>query len=363
LAAQAAKAERQWKAGHLAAFHKTVSKLFRDKPARTGAQGLLSKDGRSVYRSTQQQLERFTEYFHEVFSGECVTPEQQRQFYSFLCSLVKLCYCVSQQSVLQAGVMWNPVDAVCAAVQAMHLEDVQEGQEYDCNPKLDALPSVFIIGRCCLLWADILSARREDGELALQEREQCVLKDFLQNILNAAGCTAEVCLHFRSAELSAAGYPDPNTWLQQLRAAAAAAVAAHQAEGDAVDGQCVALVQELRALGQASCLFAVPLFCNNPRCMRCCMGRRRSALCRGVPVCAVAAGLRGTAGGSVCGSTGSSTSRCARHWQLQPQGRGRLMVAQPPRLMRCKIRYLFLHAACWCVIFVSVGWWCGLVLC
>jgi len=38
----------------------------------------LSKYGRSVYRSTHEQLQRFTEYFAEVFSGESLTLEQQQ---------------------------------------------------------------------------------------------------------------------------------------------------------------------------------------------------------------------------------------------------------------------------------------------
>lgn len=64
----------------MAAFHKTVSKLFRDKPAKVGTQGLLSKDGRSTFRSTREQLQRFTTYFAEASSGEWrVTPEQQQQ--------------------------------------------------------------------------------------------------------------------------------------------------------------------------------------------------------------------------------------------------------------------------------------------
>jgi exonuclease III len=90
LAAQASKAERQWKAGHLSAFHKTVSRLFKDKPVKAGAQGLLSKDGRSVYRSTREQLTRFTEYFAEVFSGECITPEQQQQMEQLIAQLETL---------------------------------------------------------------------------------------------------------------------------------------------------------------------------------------------------------------------------------------------------------------------------------
>ncbi len=90
LAAQASTAERQWKAGHLSAFNKTVGRLFKDKPARTGAQGLLSKDGRSVYRSTREQLTRFTEYFNEVFSGESITPEQHQQLEQLIAQLEAL---------------------------------------------------------------------------------------------------------------------------------------------------------------------------------------------------------------------------------------------------------------------------------
>lgn len=77
LAARASKAEREWKAGRYAAFYKTVSRLFKDAPAKAGSQGLLSKDGQSLYRSPEEQLKRFTEYFAEVFSGDCVSPEQQ----------------------------------------------------------------------------------------------------------------------------------------------------------------------------------------------------------------------------------------------------------------------------------------------
>jgi hypothetical protein len=188
-----------------------------------------------------------------------------RQFYSLLCSLVKLNYCFSRQSVLQEGVMQNPVHAACAAMHAMHLEGASKGETS--APTLDALPSVFVIGRCCLLWADVLSAQAEDGGLALQESNQLRLLCFLPEYLMLLRDAAEDWLHSRSAQLSSAGYSDPDTWLQLLLAAKAAAAAAQQAEGEAVDGQCAVLVQELRALGGASCLFAVPLFCNNPRCM------------------------------------------------------------------------------------------------
>ena len=188
-----------------------------------------------------------------------------RQFYSLMCSLVKLCYCFSKQSVLQNGLMWSPIQAAGAAMHAMHLE---EGENSVSAPTLDALPSVFIIGRCCLLWADILSARGEDGQLALQECEQLELRCFLHEYLTALCFVAAAWLAARSAHLPAAGYPNPSGWLQQLHAAASkAAAAAQQAEAEAVAAQCAVLVQELRALGGASCLFAVPLFCNNPRCM------------------------------------------------------------------------------------------------
>lgn len=48
------------------------------KTSRTGALGLFSKAGHSLYCSTWQQLTRLTRYFTEVFSGECVRPQQQQ---------------------------------------------------------------------------------------------------------------------------------------------------------------------------------------------------------------------------------------------------------------------------------------------
>jgi hypothetical protein len=190
-----------------------------------------------------------------------------RQFYSFLCSLVKLCYCVSQRSVLQEGSMWSPVRPACAAMHALYLEDGQEGEGPERTPTLDALPSVFIIGRCCLLWADILSAQREDGGLALQESQQCQLRCCLHEYLSGLWIVGKTWLPARSAQLSAAGYPTPDSWLQVLLVAKEAADAAQQAVGEAVAVQSAVLVQHLRALGRASCLFAVPVCCNNPRCM------------------------------------------------------------------------------------------------
>jgi hypothetical protein len=187
-----------------------------------------------------------------------------RQYYSLLCSMVKLCYCVSRQSVLKEGWMCSPIKPALAALKSIELE-ASAGAA--CTSKMDALPSVFIIGRCCLLWADILSAKAENGVLALQEPLQFQLIGSLHGYLSAACCAAEDWLQSCSGVLSAAGYPYPNSWLQQLLAAKAAAAAARQANAGADPAHCAALVQELRALGRASCLFAVPLFCNNPRCM------------------------------------------------------------------------------------------------
>lgn len=90
LAAHAKKAEHLWKTGRMAAFHQTVSQLFKDQPAKTGAQGLLSKDGNTIYRSTQEQLSRFTEYYAELFAGESVTSEQQQQMEQLISQLETL---------------------------------------------------------------------------------------------------------------------------------------------------------------------------------------------------------------------------------------------------------------------------------
>lgn len=128
-----------------------------------------------------------------------------RQFYSFLCSLVKLCYCFSRESVLQQGVMWNQVQPAVAALDCIQLEGCREGEGPTFT--LDALPSVFIIGRCCLLWADILSAQGEVGELALQESQQLRLLCFLSGYLTLLCEAVDAWLLTRSAQLSAAGHP------------------------------------------------------------------------------------------------------------------------------------------------------------
>jgi hypothetical protein len=191
--------------------------------------------------------------------------EGGRQYYSLLCSLLKLGYCVSRHAVLQLGVMWSPIQPAVAAFDCIQLE---AGQGALGTSLPDALPSVFIIGRCCLLWADILSAQAADGRVALQECVQLELRCCVHQYLTLLCHAAKAWLSARSAQLSAAGYPDPDGWLQLLLAAKAAAEAAAAArQVEAVASQCAALVGELRAFGRASCVFAVPLFCNNPRCM------------------------------------------------------------------------------------------------
>lgn len=87
LAARASKAEREWKAGCYAAFHKAVSRLFKDAPAKGGAQGLLSKDDQSLFRSPEEPLKRFTKYFAEVFSSGCVNPQQQEHMEGIIAQL------------------------------------------------------------------------------------------------------------------------------------------------------------------------------------------------------------------------------------------------------------------------------------
>jgi hypothetical protein len=282
------------------------------------------------------------------------------QFFSLLCSWVKLCHCASRELVLTDGMSWTAAEAAFAVVQC--LEGAREGGRDEDGEEgvsgVDLLPCVVILGRCCLLWADVLAALPADnsgaaaahpaqgagpqhggaahpaqgagqlaagtallaqgaapwaagltvstgagpalqqdgaaasaqGPLAQEERpahpaqgaahstgeeeedpappeHQLTFRRFLSYCLGRAAAAAEAWLPACSAQLSAAGYPCPDSWLQHLLAAEAAAAAVQEAEGKAVAAQCAMLVQELRALGQASCLFAVPLFCNNPRCM------------------------------------------------------------------------------------------------
>jgi hypothetical protein len=44
----------------------------------------------AVYRSTQEQLTRCTEYFAEVFSGDFVTPDQQQHMEQLIAQLENL---------------------------------------------------------------------------------------------------------------------------------------------------------------------------------------------------------------------------------------------------------------------------------
>ena len=79
LTAQAAEAEQLWKSGRLSAFHKLVQSMFKRKQAAVGSAGISSKDGKTTYRSVQEQLKRFQEHFAEVFSCDSISAEQQAE--------------------------------------------------------------------------------------------------------------------------------------------------------------------------------------------------------------------------------------------------------------------------------------------
>ncbi len=78
-----------WQAGKLADFHKLVSKIFKPQQPAAGAQGINSKDGRVTYRSVQEQLRRFSEYFAEVFSSEDINAEQQQHMEQLIADMQK----------------------------------------------------------------------------------------------------------------------------------------------------------------------------------------------------------------------------------------------------------------------------------
>ena len=88
-----------------------------------------------------------------------------RQFFSLLCSWVKLCHCASLELILTDDVSWTAAEAAFAVVQC--LECAREGGQDEDGEEgvsgVDLLPCVVILGRCCLLWADVLAALPADN--------------------------------------------------------------------------------------------------------------------------------------------------------------------------------------------------------
>jgi hypothetical protein len=151
---------------------------------------------------------------------------------------------------------------------------------------LDLLPWAVLLGRCFLLWAQqlerdypgLLEAQRQGGQQQtwLQVAEGGLAQHFSARwcLLGVPGKTfarLELCVHAaitwlqdaRVADrLSAAGY-QPQQVLEPLTQLMAVAQAAAE-DSDPIALR--ALVQTLRAAGQALGCLATPVCCNNPSC-------------------------------------------------------------------------------------------------
>jgi hypothetical protein len=160
------------------------------------------------------------------------------------------------------------------------------------------------------------------GEAAATELA-CRLERLLAAVDSWVGGVTSPAAH---ATLAAAGGGDLQQFRQQLEALPTAQQAVRQ-EGVS-DASLSALAQQLQATGVMLSSIAVPHFCNNPACVnisgpqRCSWYRDAAAFVRG-------AASPATVGGSVSGRPGSSTSPCARRWQLPPPRQQQLQ--QPHR--------------------------------
>jgi hypothetical protein len=87
--------------------YKLGSRIFKPQQPAVGAQGINSKDSRVTYRSVQEQLRRFSEYFAEVFSSEDINVNSSSTWSSLLQTCRKRCVVAVR----------NPMAAISAAVK------------------------------------------------------------------------------------------------------------------------------------------------------------------------------------------------------------------------------------------------------
>jgi hypothetical protein len=169
-------------------------------------------------------------------------------------------------------------------------------------PEVEHLPSLVLLGRCCLVWAEQL--HHQSPELLLQVSvatvpEQQQQQEGEQAPLVQNHCAAHVCIpewwvgrpgwkappsgglerwvavvfswvdsirsHAAQAALAAAAGGDLQQFRQQLEALSAAQQAVRQ-EGVSEDAL-AALVEQMHATGVMLSSVAVPHFCNNPGCV------------------------------------------------------------------------------------------------
>jgi hypothetical protein len=164
------------------------------------------------------------------------------------------------------------------------------------QPEVEYLPSLVILGRCCLVWAEQLRQQAPEllrllafGAGPLQQQQQqetvqggvqtehsaasiciprlqaaapCGLQQSMAAVSSWVGGLASFEAH---AALAAAAGGDLQHFKQQLQALSAAQTAVLQ-QG-VHDASLAALVQQLQATGVMLSSIAVPHFCNNPVCV------------------------------------------------------------------------------------------------
>ena len=203
----------------------------------------------------------------------------QRQLFSCLCSMAKLSSlpgcnnsCPTAfwaKSLITARSWLSRAAANTAAAFVTGDADPQqpphEAEDTQTVAVVSKLPSLFILGRCCMQWAQELQADPSlaspcdgtwqpewegfAGEVVLPPVQQ-----WLQ-----ASSTQE--------QLLAAGYA-PQALPQQLQQAVEAVQAVRESAGTSQHyTACLQeAVQQLQLVGSALCSFAVPCLCNNPVC-------------------------------------------------------------------------------------------------
>jgi hypothetical protein len=216
----------------------------------------------------------------------------QRQLYSLLTTLVKL----SGWGMLEDRARLQLCAAVTDAALVL-LADAAEKQQQQAEAATVAaaaaagevgcssdtatavLPSVFLLGRCCMTWAELLQAnsplsqtqQQQQGEVTSsspeQQQQQQGRGDNLTSQLGLDRVLSVVQQWLQHGstcdQLAAAGYA-PQAVLQQLEQVLAAWHTMQLNPSDTAT--LLAAAQQLQSTGLALCSFAVPCMCNNPGC-------------------------------------------------------------------------------------------------
>jgi hypothetical protein len=199
----------------------------------------------------------------------------QRRLFSLLCTKVKLGQTspvgsqttASQSGTARYGLIKAAVlnisavvaGATCTQQSQPHSDD--SGDRPAARSVVSMLPAVFIMGRCCMWWAEQLQSDLSSSgssQASVKHAPEVLLVTAVQQWLQASSS---------QEQLVAAGYA-PQALPQQLQQVTESLQGARDSKADR-DKQAHALgaaAQQLQAAGSALCSFAVPCMCNNPAC-------------------------------------------------------------------------------------------------